>query len=217
MIKHEFKDIQPQLNKAGELTSIAFTLVSTDGDVQAFLKWHTPAQLAGIINPVQADYLAKCEEIAQNLGMYADQEKKIQSEKVKNTPTLPPKPMTDPVEQRKAWVVSVDDTIAAIITKQTRFQMGYVEREAAALAYKERGFTGDPTVWVTRFADNTGMPYKDAALLILSQANQLRNALKELEALRMDKYLILAAKTQELAEAQFNRIIRDVKAIAGKL
>jgi hypothetical protein len=132
-------------------------------------------------------------------------------------PALQETPAMSNEDRRRAWVTAVDDTIAGIISKQTRFQMGYVEREAAALAYKNSDFKIPPTEWVTRFADNVKMPYPEAALLILSQATNLRTALKELEGLRMDKYLITAAATQELAEAQFNRIIRAAQTIASKL
>jgi hypothetical protein len=217
MIKHVFEDMKPHLDAENELTGIEFTLVSTEGNFVNKLKWHTPAQLVGVAYPKQADLLAKCQEIAELLGLYGSQEKKLRDAQMVENPALPVQAEVDEAAQRRTWVTAVDDTIAAIISKQTRFQMGYVEREAAALAYKNSGFTGDPTVWVTRFADNVKMPYKDAALLILSQATNLRTALKELEGLRMDKYLITAASTQELAEAQFNRIIRAAQTIASKL
>ena len=118
---------------------------------------------------------------------------------------------------RRLWSASVDETVARICGQFTRFQMGYVERETAARAYIESGYTIDPTVWVTRFADNTGMDYPTAAARIIAQADAYRNALVELEAYRMDKYRITGASTPELARIEHERIISACLAIHRSL
>jgi hypothetical protein len=58
-----------------------------------------------------------------------------------------PAPIIPPTEaqSRAIWVQQIDTNIANIITKRTQFQMGYEKREAAALAYKNAGYKGDPT------------------------------------------------------------------------
>jgi hypothetical protein len=114
---------------------------------------------------------------------------------------------------REEMMSRVDDAVEARIAKSTRFSLAYQQREAAAIAYKDAGYTGDPTDWIKRFADNTGMPYKDAADLILTQAAGLRGALKSLEDLRMDKYLIKSAGTDADASTIFNQIISNITAV----
>lgn len=108
---------------------------------------------------------------------------------------------------------SIDDAVAARITTATRFAMGYEQREAAALAYRARGYQGDATVWITRFATNVGMTAQAAADLILAQAAGLRAALEELEALRMDKYLVNAAKTVDQANAIAAGVMDKIAAV----
>lgn len=129
---------------------------------------------------------------------------------------------TPPVEMsltdlKMMWYESVDLQVERISSKFTRFQMGYEEREAAAKAYRDRGYTGDPTTWVTRFADNTGMSYQAATDRILEQASLFRNSLMELENFRMDKYLILQASTEHQAKVAYDTIISGCMAVDRKL
>jgi hypothetical protein len=53
--------------------------------------------------------------------------------------------------------------------------------------------------------------------LILSQAAQLRGALKQLGNLRMQKYAVTAAATDELAQATFDSTMSSISAIAAAL
>lgn len=114
---------------------------------------------------------------------------------------------------KKGLAVRIDDAVANRIIRSTRFSMEYTEREAAAQAYKDAGYTGNPSDWVTRFANNAEMSYIAAADLILAQAIGLRQALKELACLRMDKYLVLNASTLDEAQAKFNKIMADIEAV----
>lgn len=205
----------------GKMTALEFTLrAAADGFVD-YLPWSTPAFLPERKEPyVQSDYEALANTIADRQGLWQLAAKHIQDKKNAALPPLAqpdPTVIVDPVIERNVWVAKVDDVVADIITKQTRFQMGYIERESAAYAFKEAGYVGDPGIWVTRFADNTKISYQASADIILSQAVQLRQALKDLEALRMDKYLIQLAATQELAQAEFEKIIHAVEAIAVTL
>jgi len=124
-----------------------------------------------------------------------------------------PAPALTDAEQRKLWVSAVDDTIAVMMFKFTRFQMGYVKREAAAIAYRDSGYTIDPTIWITRFADNNRLSYPDACERILTQAEAYRVGLEQLEAFRMDKYQIERAPTQKVAREAYNAIMANAQAV----
>jgi hypothetical protein len=127
--------------------------------------------------------------------------------------TLPQPVAPSETEVRQRWADSVDKTVEMISGQFTRFQMEYVEREAAAKAYIESGHTIDPTTWITRFADNNGMGYPETATLILQQADACRSALMALGELRMDKYLVLRAPSMHAAQAEYDRIITACFAI----
>jgi hypothetical protein len=136
-----------------------------------------------------------------------------------NAPPIIQAQVVPPTEaqERAIYIKEVDDSIAAVISDKTRFSMGYVEREKAASDYLASNCTITPSVWITRFADNVGMAYKAAAELILSQAQQYRKALMDLDNLRMDKYLISNAVTMIEARAVYARICVDRNAIAASL
>ncbi|MES2262080.1 MAG: hypothetical protein V4724_26465 [Pseudomonadota bacterium] len=118
---------------------------------------------------------------------------------------------------RQRLVVAVDDTIAAIYARWTRFETEYTAREAAARAFAAGGYEGDPGVWVTAFATPAGLSAQAAADRIIEQADGLRGALEQLGALRMAKYGILAAGTAAGAQAAHDTIIAQAGAIAGTL
>lgn len=230
MTTFEINNVIPYLGSDGRMISIAFVLVALDmeNDLREDASWNTPCSMperAGAaageeqaVEYTEAEYKAKCAEIAQEVGLYADLEARLEHRRNRPAPEeLPPPAELTGDQKRAIWVAQVDDAIAAILTKYTRFQMGYIEREAAAKAYKESGYTIAPTTWITRFADAINIPYPDAADRILAQAAALRPAVQMLEDLRMDKYLILRAPTLEAADAVSVRIISDANKIAAKL
>jgi hypothetical protein len=118
---------------------------------------------------------------------------------------------------KAALIASVDDTIAAICARWLRFEAGYVKREAAARAFVADAYVGDPGIWVTAFSSAAGMTDADASDLIIVQADGLRVALENLEALRMTKYGIQAAVDAISAQAAHDSIIAQANAIAGAL
>jgi hypothetical protein len=120
-------------------------------------------------------------------------------------------------QERAFYIKEVDDSIALVIADKTRFSMGYVERERAATEFLASNCTIAPSAWITRFADNVGMTYKAAAELIIAQARQYRQALFELDNLRMDKYLISKAATIGEARNVYTRICFDRNRIAEGL
>jgi hypothetical protein len=118
---------------------------------------------------------------------------------------------------RKALVVHIDDSIAAIYARWMRFESEYVQREAAARAFQEADYQGDPGVWVTSFAAAAGMAARTAADLIVSQADDLRAALEMLGALRMRKYEVLNAADDVQASVKYAEIIAEAQEIEEAL
>ena len=90
--------------------------------------------------------------------------------------------------KRQQLIDNIDNTASSLITRWTRFESEYKEREKAALAYQEKNYEGDVSIYITSFADAANIDNKSATLLILQQANQLRNTLAKMSALRMRKY-----------------------------
>lgn len=123
--------------------------------------------------------------------------------------TPPPPPPFD----RAAASLQIDEAVAAIYGRFTRFQLEYTEREAQAQAYKDAGYTGDVPPRVAEFATPAGMPAQAATDLILSQAVNLRTAQGELSALRMRKYEVMRAATDEQAQAVAAEILTGVAAV----
>lgn len=123
--------------------------------------------------------------------------------------TPPPGPPFD----RHAAAAQIDEAVASIYGRFTRFQLEYTEREAQAQAYKDAGYTGPVPPRVAEFATPTGMPAQAATDLILQQAAALRAAQGELSALRMRKYEVLRAATDAAAQAVASEVLAGVEAV----
>eukprot|EP01034_Spumella_vulgaris_P021487 gene21487-27522_t len=102
-------------------------------------------------------------------------------------------PAVDLDALRGRLATAVDDRIAGIYLRWTRFETEYTEREAAARAYVAAEYQGECSPWVTSFAEPAGLTLAAAADRIVEQADSLRTALGLLGALRMRKYGIEAA------------------------
>lgn len=129
------------------------------------------------------------------------------------TLTPPPPPPFD----RHAAAFQVDEAVAAIYGRFTRFQLEYTEREAQAQAYKDAGYTGEVPPRVAEFATPAGMPAQAAADLILSQSVNLRTAQSALSALRMRKYEVLRAATDAQAQAVAEEILQAIAAVGAQV
>lgn len=114
---------------------------------------------------------------------------------------------------RTAAATKIDEAVAAIYGRFTRFQLEYTEREAQAQAYKDAGYTGDVPPRVSEFSTPAGMTAQAATDLILAQAANLRTAQGELSALRMRKYEVLRAATDAQAQALATQILAGVEAV----
>lgn len=124
---------------------------------------------------------------------------------------------TELLALRTQLVTSVDDHIAAIYARWTRFESEYDVREDAARAFIAGGCQGDPGIWVTSYSESAGLSTSVAAELIIEQASTLHAAREQLAALRMSKYLITRATTAASAQAAYDDIISQANIIAKGL
>lgn len=158
-----------------------------------------------------------CKAIAVEKNVFTHLDTKLSVQRTPTyTPPPPPAPMTDD-EKKTVWMAQIDTNVAAVYSQFTRFQMEYEQREKAAIAYKAAGYTGDPTIWLSAFADSNGISYKMCADLVLSQSDQLRGAVTRLGEYRMNKYKVKNAATIEEAETEFNTIVANIAALARSL
>lgn len=126
-------------------------------------------------------------------------------------------PITSLTEKKDKFSSDIDDLVAAIYNRFTRFESEYTLREAQAQAYKDAGYTGTVPQQVAAFATPAGMDAETATDLILSQAANLRAALAMLGAKRMRKYEIINAEDAEAAQAKFDEISAEINAIGDSL
>jgi hypothetical protein len=113
--------------------------------------------------------------------------------------------------------VAIDTRVAEIYSNWTRFQQEYLSRQAAAQAFKDAGYVGDPGPWVSGFAVPAGKTNQQAADLILAQAVGLNTALSALGALRMRKYEIVGAPDAAAAQSACDDIIAAIEGVAATI
>ena len=118
---------------------------------------------------------------------------------------------------RAGLVTQIDEAVATIYGRFTRFQLEYTEREAQAQAYKDAGYTGTVPPRVSEFATPAGMPAQAATDLILQQAVNLRTAQGALSALRMRKYEVLRAATDEQAQVAGAEILAGIATVGAQV
>lgn len=127
--------------------------------------------------------------------------------------TPPPTPPFD----RHAATVQIDEAVAAIYGRFTRFQLEYTDREAQAQAFKDAGYTGPVPPRVSEFATPAGTPAQAATDLILQQAVNLRSAQAALSALRMRKYEVLRAATDAQAQTAADAILQAIATVGAQV
>ena len=205
--------IEPRVDAENRIIAIAFDVELVTNDVVTVVRpivefYAEP--LAALTTFTVEQLTALCDVVVANKGL--DQPKVP----LVVVPASIPVPPTD-AEQRNMWMASIDNTVVAVTSRFTRFEREYGKRLIAANAYKAAGYLGDPTTWITRFADNTGITYQVCADLIISQAADYDAAEEMLSDLRMDKYKVLNAPTIEAARVIYDSIISQCNAIAGSL
>ena len=115
---------------------------------------------------------------------------------------------------RATLLAAIDDCAAAIYSRWTRFEAEYRAREAAARDFVDAGYTGEPGLYVTSFAEPAGLSPRGAADAILAQASALRVAQNSLAALRMRKYEVRRAANAETAQLLADEIVTAMEVIA---
>jgi len=127
----------------------------------------------------------------------------------------------DPVTLLKSLTTdlaaSIDAKVATVYANWTRFQQEYLQREAAARAYKAAGYTGDVSIWISGFANAAGKTSQEAADLIVAQADGLYAALSSLGALRMRKYEVFTASDCDAAFAAHDAISAEIDTVAATI
>ncbi len=110
--------------------------------------------------------------------------------------------------------MDIDEAAATATSKWTRFTEEYKEREAAATSFKESGYEGEPSIYVTSFAHSAGMDYQTATDLILKQASDLRALQAALAVERMRKYELRQPDlTLEEINALRSEIVQNIEAL----
>ncbi|MCG8993331.1 hypothetical protein LH427_07795 [Laribacter hongkongensis] len=120
----------------------------------------------------------------------------------------------EPAASRDDLVRQIDDRAATIYNRWTRFEAEYRAREAAAQAFKDAGYQGDPGLYVTSFAEPAGLTARAAADAILAQAAALRAAQDALAGLRMRKYEVARASDVAVAQTLTDEIVAAMDGIA---
>jgi hypothetical protein len=120
-------------------------------------------------------------------------------------------------DMKDRLVAAIDTEVAGIYNNWMRFAQEYLNREAAAQAFKDAGYVGDPGVWVTAFATSAGKTNQEAADIILGQSVMLNGALATLGALRMRKYEVIGAADTAAAQAAYDDITAKIEQTAAQI
>lgn len=225
------KDIQPFTNPFGKLLSIFFIVTATDeaGNTTSLavtkksdsFPVHTGTRvIAGTEYPYSdAELAAIADVVAIEREAYLDvtNKLKIETSPPEQAKPIPaPAPLTD-AQKIEMMVGSINDRIAAVYSKFTRFQLEYEMREAEAEAYKEAGYVGTPGTMIAKYAEVTGLTYQQATDATLTIAAQLRGAIPVIGNLRMEQYTVQATPDIATAEAKYNEVLTHIDQIEASL
>ena len=219
MISNTVTNIEATTNVNGILIHLSFTAVATHEDGT---RVERPIKLTCAIEPDE-DGEFDNEELTQVCVESPEYQHACSSMRseifILKTPVYVPPVIPElTLEHKKSLMMNqIDNQVANVMTKYTRFQMGYVQREAAAQAYVDNNCEGEAPFWVTSFADRAQVPHPDAARLILAQAAGLRKGVEVLEDLRMRKYEVQRAETEETAQGLLEEILAEIVKVEGEL
>lgn len=111
----------------------------------------------------------------------------------------------------------IDDAVLAVYSRPMAFSKEYEAREKAAAEYKAAGYVGTIPDRLTGFATPAGLTAKAAADVILAQSKLMRDALDALSDLRMVKFAVQQAATEEEANIIGLATLAEIAAIAAIL
>lgn len=225
MNTYQIKDIVATPNAEGQMVSLYFTLLAlTPEGVPAETSRRENFNPVGdMVSSFTPEAMVKlCEAIALSTGMYSFVDQVLVRLSTPASVVLPPLAPPETIgtsegQYRAIWAGQIDNAVAAIYSRFTRFQIEYSEKESAAKAYVLAEYTGEPGDWVKDYATNAGLTYKEAADAILAEATKWREALPQLGALRVQKYRILNAESLTVAQEELDRIQAAIQGISGSL
>jgi hypothetical protein len=221
-MEHVIKNVEATLDAEGKISELAFTGSVTNGKGQEFtqdVKFSDKfAPAAGeSYTPTELEGFASARAEAANVFTRLDALALTAMTPVFNPADEPPLEQPTDDQAKFTMMANIDRAVADVSSTFTRFQMEYEAREKAAQAYKDAGYTGDPTTWITSFATSVDMPAKQATDLILAQASQLREAIRLLGSARMGKYKIQTAADMVEARATYDAIMAQIATISQNL
>ena len=111
----------------------------------------------------------------------------------------------------------IDEAVANVHGRLTRFDQEYIIREQHAIAYRDSGYTGEVPRQVAAFAVPAGIEPRQAADTILQQAEMLHGAIEQLGELRMRKYEVYAAATVAEKLATRDAVLAAIKSFSEQL
>lgn len=116
----------------------------------------------------------------------------------KGNPVLIDKPQAIPSPAE--MVLKIDAYAVAKYAYLNRFEVEYRERATAARSFRNAGYSGEPSIWITSFAQAAGIDSRSATDRIIVQADALTDAFAQLAALRMRKYEVSELQGQAALE-----------------
>lgn len=107
----------------------------------------------------------------------------------------------------------IDDLAASVANKWSRFAEEYEIAEAQAKEFKQAGYQGECSIYITSYAEPEGISNQEATDIILAKADSLRAFQIQLREQRMRKRLLLGCATVEEVEELSQEIQEKIKAL----
>ncbi len=121
------------------------------------------------------------------------------------------------VQSKQQSIADIDNAVASIYVRFTRFQAEYDIREKQAISFKKAKYKGDIPLQVKAFAEPAELTPKQATDIIFTQAKTLRTALEALGVLRMKKIGIKKLTTIDEVNIYRDDVLNQIKEIVEKL
>lgn len=141
----------------------------------------------------------------------------IDAYQITNGAVVPLDPAVLLKKRQAGYAADIDGRVAAIYSNWSRFQAEYDARLTAAQTYKNAGYTGDVSPWISAYASAASISSQAAADNILSQGNSLNAALQTLGGLRMQKYAIQNASDLAAATTIYTNLLSQIEQVAASI
>lgn len=112
--------------------------------------------------------------------------------------------------------IQIDQAVAEIYAKWTRFQLESLARENAAKEFKAAGYQGDAGAWIKSYAQHAGLTDAEAADRVLTQADAQKSAQVRLAELRMSKEELNSLEGEE-SYSRFKAILEEITTIGASV